>query len=266
MTGTTNWRYAASSVTGTAHASAERGCDDAWSCEIVQSDEGRQYLIAAVADGAGSSELGAIGSQIACKSIVDQAQDWLKMHSNLRAITETTAHEWLDGVKESIANEAGELGLELRDLATTLLFAIVGEDEAFFSQVGDGAIVVLDAENEWSWASWPQHGAFASETYFVTDPGAHNMICSSMARRPIREIALFTDGLERLLLNHAEKTVQSAAFDKMFKPLRASGESGEDTTLSKSLNAYLSSPAVASRSDDDITLIIASRSKPELDQ
>lgn len=52
--------------------------------------------------------------------------------------------------------------------------------------------------------SWPQHGLFASETYFVTDPGAQQQLCYSMVHQPVCEIAIFTDGLERLL-DHAQK-------------------------------------------------------------
>lgn len=253
------WRYAMASVPGTGHLAAGRDCDDACRCEVVTGADGREVFLAAAADGAGSAELGAVGSRIACRSIIAQARAWVGTTPDLRHFNEDVANDWLDGVRECIAAEAGDRGSEMRELATTLLLAIVSEDGAVFWQIGDGAIVVSDDEGEWSWVSWPQHGLFASETYFVTDPGVHQQLCYSMARRPVREIAIFTDGLERLLLDHAEKRAQGAAFERMLQPLRASGVTGEDETLSSSLGQYLRSPAVSKRTDDDVTLIIATR-------
>lgn len=253
------WRYASASVPGTAHLSIGRKCDDACRCEIVTDADGREILVAAAADGAGSAKLGAVGSRIACQSIIEQVRAWLRETPDLRRFNEDIAVDWLDGIRETIAAEAGDSGSEMRDLATTLLLAIVSYDAAIFWQIGDGGIVVSDEAGGWPWVSWPQHGLFASETYFVTDPGARQQLCCSMAHQPVREIAIFTDGLERLLLDHAKKCAQAPAFEKMLQPLRASDAEGKDETLSVALDRYLRSPAVASRTDDDVSLIIATR-------
>lgn len=253
------WRFAAASVTGTSHLAASRGCDDACRCEIVTGADGSAVLLAAVADGAGSAQAGARGSALACSSIIEQVRVWLAAEADPGALSHATARNWLEGVRESIAEEAGLRDMTLRDFATTLLLAVVGQDAAALLHVGDGAIVVKAEESSWLPASWPQHGTHAGETYFVTDSGADERISLTILAQPVCEIALFTDGLERLLLNHAQKTAQAAAFERMLAPLRASAACGEDVELSGSLGRYLASEAVSRRTDDDVTLIMASR-------
>ena len=75
----------------------------------------------------------------------------------------------------------------------------------------------------------------------------------------VEEIALFTDGLENLVLNKAEKTVHAPFFDSMFRSVRASAADGVDAALSQGLENYLSGPVITERTDDDKTLILATR-------
>lgn len=79
---------------------------------------------------------------------------------------------------------------------------------------------------------------------------------------PIDEVALFTDGIESLVLHYASKTVHNRFFDNMFAPVRALEKEGMDADLSKELEKYLASPAVCERTDDDKTLILAKRRPP----
>ncbi len=81
--------------------------------------------------------------------------------------------------------------------------------------------------------------------------------------RPFDEIAIFTDGLENLVLRKAEKEVHGPFFDSMFRSVRRSTASGMDDGLCRELEKYLGSPPINARTDDDKTLILASR-RPEL--
>jgi len=51
-------------------------------------------------------------------------------------------------------------------------------------------------------------------------------------------------------------------FDKMFPAVRALPESGLDEKLSEALAKYLDSPAICQRTDDDKTLVLATRRPP----
>jgi len=70
---------------------------------------------------------------------------------------------------------------------------------------------------------------------------------------------MFTDGLQHLVLQYSEQTVHSPFFERMLDPIRHSPARGEDRKLSTELETYLGSPAVVSRTDDDLTLVMASR-------
>lgn len=75
----------------------------------------------------------------------------------------------------------------------------------------------------------------------------------------VDEIALFTDGIENLVLQKATKSVFARFFDGMMPAVRALNAPGLDAALSDSLGRYLESYAVCARTDDDKTLLLASR-------
>jgi hypothetical protein len=102
-------------------------------------------------------------------------------------------------------------------------------------------------------------GEFANTTNFVVSDNALDVLEVEHARRPIDEIALFTDGIENLVLHRGTKTVHDPFFNAVLKPVRDSTSVGYDESLSEKLKAYLSSPAFSERTDDDRTLLIATR-------
>jgi len=61
------------------------------------------------------------------------------------------------------------------------------------------------------------------------------------------------------VLQKAAKAVHGPFFDSMFPAVRRSTASGVDVELSRALGVYLSSAPVNQRTDDDKTLILASR-------
>ena len=135
---------------------------------------------------------------------------------------------------------------------------IVAEREAVFLQIGDGAIV-LSAGEGWKHVFWPQHGEFANTTNFVTSEDALEVMEFHKTTEPVAELALFTDGLENLVLHKANRTVHAPFFDSMFPSVRGSRATGEDAELSRALAQYLSTPKINDRTNDDKTLILATR-------
>ena len=99
-----------------------------------------------------------------------------------------------------------------------MLGAVVGHDRAAFFQIGDGAIVVSNrAEpDDYGWVFWPQHGAFANETNFITQENALEVLEFELEERCVDKIAIFTDGIERLVLDLQEKTVPAPFFRTLF--------------------------------------------------
>jgi hypothetical protein len=133
-------------------------------------------------------------------------------------------------------------------------------------QIGDGVIVVSDISNEWSWVFWPQRGEYVNTTNFLTDADVLHRLEIESFPGVVTDIALMSDGLEPLALNYASKIAHEPFFYGMFLPLlKAKGEAGTKA-LSVSLERFLSSERIGSQTDDDVSLILATRREPEQPQ
>lgn len=253
------WRFARASAIGTSHERSGTGCQDFHACRVLRDSKGKPTIAIAVSDGAGSASRGEIGSELTCTTLFELIEAFLTDGNDLASVTREIAVQWILGARETIADHAATDNCALRDYACTALFAVLAEDSAIFLQVGDGAIVLPAEESEWCWTFWPAKGEFANTTFFVTDDKFEPNIMFEARQRPVDEIAVFTDGIEALVLHYASKSVHSPFFERMMQPVRASGSSGEDAELSAALQSYLASPEITRRTDDDKTLVLATR-------
>ncbi len=82
-----------------------------------------------------------------------------------------------------------------------------------------------------------------------------------MEERCVDEIAIFTDGIERLVLDLQEKTAPAPFFRTLFGWLAktAPASAGEEIPASAVVSRYLGSKQITDRTDDDKTLILATR-------
>ena len=190
--------------------------------------------------------------------------------------------------RETVLGEARRRGANPRGFASTLLVAVVGPDSGSALQIGDGAIVVSDGGNGWGWVFWPQRdeyaeqmsspnqnttefrwifwpqrGEYANTTHFLTDADALERLRVAPRLGKVTDIALMTDGLESLALRYASTAVYGPFFRGMFRPILDAGEASvnkdrEIKHLSASLDRFLSSDRVRSRTDDDVSLVLAS--------
>jgi hypothetical protein len=241
------WKYAFASVIGTGHVKANLPCQDQSRCCLLPSETKNDVLVAVVSDGAGSASHSQIGAQIACSETIAELTDYFGNGCLLR-------------IQNKIAMIADAEGLKPRDFACTWLVAIVGTDRAIFWQVGDGAIVcsALDAPDDYGVFYWPEKGEYENMTVFVTQPDASEHLQFDTARPYIDEVALITDGIQRLALDFSEQNAYAPFFRGMFAPLR-NQNAGHSTRASLALTAFLSSSKVNERTDDDKTLLLASR-------
>jgi hypothetical protein len=184
----------------------------------------------------------------------------------LDGITKEFVEDWLSRVRAEIRDRAEIADLSPREFACTLLGAVVGQDRAAFLQIGDGAIVVSNrAEpDDYGWIFWPQHGEFANQTNFVTQDNALEILEFEVEDRCIDEIAIFTDGIERLVLDLQNKTAHAPFFRPLFNWLLKTKPTVVDADIpaSEVIERYLGSKQIIERTDDDKTLIIASRRQP----
>jgi len=217
-------------------------------------------LVAVVCDGAGSAAYSEVGSWLASTTFAELVEVYFENRGRLIDISRETVVGWITSTAERLSARAREDGNALKDYSCTLLAAIVGNKAAAFAQIGDGAIVVSHGEADgWSWVFWPQHGEYANQTVFVLSDDATEALEFNLAPRRIDEIAVFSDGIERMVLHGASKAVNDPFFDQMFEPVRASTSPGLDQKLSGKLKEYLGSAAVNARTNDDKTLLMATR-------
>jgi hypothetical protein len=217
-------------------------------------------LVAAVCDGAGSATHSEIGAWLASTTFVELVGGHFEVGKRIVDIDRDTVIGWVTETAERLSARAREDGNAVHDYSCTLIAAIVGSEAAAFAQIGDGAIVVSHGEADgWNWVFWPQHGEYVNQTVFVLSANATETIQFDFARRRIDELALFSDGIERLVLHGATKAVNDSFFNQMFQPVRASTSRGLDYKLSDWLKEYLGSAPVNARTNDDKTLLMATR-------
>jgi hypothetical protein len=163
----------------------------------------------------------------------------------------------LSEIRAALLLKSQEIGARFNDFACTLLVAILNGDSAAFWQIGDGAICFrLSGEESFKYAFWPAKGEYANITEFVTDENAADELQFDSGCLSIVDLALFTDGLERLALDFTLGEVHNRFLAPLFPYLRG-GDPGHSEEVSSKMREFLSSARVNSHTDDDKTLILA---------
>lgn len=249
------WSWVGASSTGSSHLTSEAGCDDAGACIETRAPNG-STLICAVSDGAGSASLSRIGSHITVRGFCRSALAFARAGGTPKDLDRSVAGDWLDDIRSRIEHASIRERLSRRSFAATLVGCVVQADGIAIVHVGDGACAFrLRAEPEWQVPSWPAHGEYASTTNFVTDDPEPTANVAYVGGK-VAELALFTDGLERLALDFTTKSAFTPFFTSMFRALPPD-LSGRHKQLSRELRAFLDSSVVTDRTDDDKTLVMA---------
>ena len=248
------WRIIPASVAGASHLHQGLPCQDAHYWEILP--EG--VLIAAVADGAGSAALAEVGSQIAVGAAVETVR------KNPQSLTtppedEATWHQFLrhtlKAASLSVSAEAVMRDAQVRDLATTLILVIATPTIVAVAQIGDGAVVIKDGQGSLFTLSAPQQGEYINETTFLISDHAVEKAQFKVWQGEIDHLAVFSDGLQLLALEMPD----GSPFEPFFKPLfHFVTEAPDEEEARQQLAKFLSSDRVTQRTDDDVTLFLAS--------
>lgn len=261
------WCVVQASATGSSHQAVGLCLQDAHQTRIVVGPEGDPRLIAVVSDGAGSSAYADEGASRACQFFCDKLAFAAESRSGAGAFAADHVKSWIIEFQTQIAGLAAERGSTPREFAGTLVAALLCEDFAIFIQVGDGVIVVADEDiDDFAWVFWPDRGTYANETSFLTDASAAEALQFEVATRQIRRVALMTDGMQALALNYTDRTAHAPFFRPMFGAIRAGWQSGVHEQLCRDLVLLMNSKGVRSRTDDDLTLVLACRDSAEIRQ
>ncbi len=246
------WRHLSHSLQGASHIAEGSPCQDSHSVQAF-GDPPDAPLIACAADGAGSAKHSGKGSAIACERIVENASAYFEAHGNFDSLQAEDIEGWCDDVRRKIEEEAKTLACTSRDFATTLCTAIVSPTRSCFFQIGDGAIVA-SCNDTYGVVFWPQSGEYANSTNFLTAENYREHLTFLTTTQRFTNLAVFTDGLERLALSFENQTPHLPFFQPLFQTLRSTDNLAQ---LNEDLGSFLQSDSVKARSDDDKTLILA---------
>lgn len=256
-----NWRVISASARGTGHVRTGQPCQDS---VYHRADLPDGVLIAAVSDGAGSAARSEIGSALAVRKAVESARISM-LHTSARlseAFLRDTVRASVLLARSSLEDEARRIGANVRDMSATLLLVVCARDTMAAAQIGDGAVVVSDESGEsgeFRLFTTPQRGEYANVTIFLVSRNALDSLeVKSEATSPAR-IAMFTDGIQNLVLDAATDTPHAPFFAPVFQWLE-SQPAGAD--YGQALEGLLTSPRVTQRTDDDVTLLLASSASP----
>lgn len=255
------WKTGSVRVRGTSHYKSGMPCQD-YCVAHTTSD----ITILALSDGAGSCEHSHIGSKAACVGFIKGVREVLKPHTEKvedldSFIGESNRESWLpalDYAAQSIILAAEKIGTNPeKSMACTFLGAIIGKSCAIVLQIGDGAWVAETGATGFNVVTWPEHGEYANQTYFLTEAGYsdHLQFEKIPNNGNLRTLIGFSDGIERLCLNFSQKI----AIDGFFQPLASAHEHQSKKDFKYGLKRFLASEKITNLSDDDTSVIIASR-------
>jgi hypothetical protein len=162
--------------------------------------------------------------------------------------------DWFEKIRNHIAEKAATQFAKPRDFASTLLGCVVGPTVAAYFHIGDGAIVAR-RNGVMAPVFWPDSGEYENTTNFVTDADAVENLRINIVSAIPDDVAMFTDGLQRLALSFQSMSAHEPFFEEMFNTVRRSRKEDCDV-LSEQLAQYLRSDKVNERTDDDKTLVL----------
>lgn len=247
------WHVAAASVRGAGHARTGLPCQDAhqWTARA----EG--VLIAAVADGAGTAALAEVGAALAAAAAIESLSRWLEKNSLPDPRDDAGWHillnETLVAAKSAVALEAVNRGVELFDLASTLIVVVARPEFVAAIQVGDGAVIVAQHDGQLIAITRPAQAEYLNETVFLTSAEALATAQTAVWQGELAHLAVLSDGLQMAALRMPGGEPHPGFFTPLFNFL---AQQKDAASAQESLVSFLASARMRERTDDDLTLIL----------
>lgn len=250
-----NWRAIGQQVVGTAHIHGGKGCEDAVAYNIVPTVEG-EVLICCTSDGAGSAHYAAQASQYVTQRTVEILSGYAQ---NTILVRDVEVLMIVEELYEELKNKSQVLGCDINEFSCTFLGCYLQQQRAVFFQIGDGAIVREGGDRMFTPVWWPHNGEYSNTTAFLVDDNTFPYLKITVLEESIREVAIFTDGLQNLVLNTEATSVHQPFFEDLFQWLRKAKTDRDVQILEQKLGGYLAGETINRRTDDDKTLFLATR-------
>lgn len=254
------WQLASASVCGVSHVQSGQPCQD-WVRYLTYRMPGAppDTLVAAVADGAGSAPSGGKGARLAITASIESITEGLRENPNGtgKEVLERILIESMRVARQRLQRVAEQEEHSIHEYATTLLLAIQTGGTLAAAQIGDGAIIAGDGNGDYKFITSPDRGEYANETKFITGRNAlmERQINIATSFRP-EHIAMFTDGIQKLVLDERNRTPHGPFFRPAFDWL---AQQSDELQAYIGLRKFLQSSRIREHTHDDITLLLARR-------
>lgn len=252
------WNLLSASVTGTSHTRNNTPCQDAHRWTLMD----RGTLLIATADGAGSAERSQAGATLAVEVAIAFLEGALTTHMpDDESGWERLLTEAFKQARAAIFALADADGLPARSFACTLTLVIADDIWLVTGQIGDGVVVAQTLTGELITVAPPQRGEYANETHFLVADDALTNFDGRIYRQhetieALTALAVMTDGLLRLALDVTDHQPHAPFFTPLLNFVATHPDPKE---ARDQLHAFLASPRVNARTDDDKTLVLAAR-------
>ena len=193
------WKMVQCAVQGRSHIKTNIPCQDK-TFTLVKNG----VNVIALADGAGSANLSHFGAERITHFICD---DFSENFDSYFATEDgaSVKKELVSKIVVELYDLSKELNCGLKELASTLLFVAVKENQFILSHIGDGVIGYLK-DDGLKIASQPENGEFTNTTVFTTSKDV--LATMKLIKGNIGDIqgfVLMSDGTEVSLYNKREK-------------------------------------------------------------
>jgi hypothetical protein len=246
------WKTALAIARGPQHEEKGTPCQDAGVFEILPGN----VLVGAVCDGAGSAAMAETGARLTAARVLAclRRVDWKPS-----PIFECEARSlFLIACEEALAElraTADATGNRLRDYNTTLLAFVLTPGWLAATQIGDGFLVAReDGKERYRLLFLPQHGDYANEAAFVTDPNMREEMEVCVVPRSVSFISASTDGLEWVALRPQTWTPNAPFFLRFETFMR---ETDAPEAAEAGIRAFFEDAKLRERHPDDKTLFLS---------
>lgn len=248
------WAVLAAAVRGARHEKNGQPCQDAVAWRLTRDGT----LLAAVADGAGSARLSELGAETAARTVLEHLEAAPELATFGQDVPAAQARLWaaFRAARDALSRVAEQRQAQPAELATTLLVCVATHQRLWAAQVGDGAVVHATGDGSWRALTRPAAGEYLNETVFLTSATALEQLQVVSWAGAAPALALFSDGLQRLALKMPEAVPHAPFFQPLFAWFRRAGDT---PAAREQLVAWLRSPRVTERTEDDLTLLLARR-------
>lgn len=238
------WKVSQCAVQGRGHQQKNIPCQDK---TFSLFKNGVQII--ALADGAGTASHAEYGAEAVVEEVCELLSEQFQFFYDTDD-AESVQKGIIGFLLDKLSSRAAELGCEIKDLASTVLFAAIKENQYILGHLGDGVIGYWKG-TEIGVASEPDNGEYANMTVFVTSPSATDDL--RLSKGNIGELCgfvLMSDGAESSFF-HKKKKLLAPAIGKFFRVLAVLPETEVQRNVHRSMEEM-----VKLNTMDDCSLVL----------